>query len=163
MKTLGGILPLRSPTHRLALGVGVATWLAGFIAVYLLAPLDTGRGLLSGYWAFQPGSQLGNALALAIYALWGAGVFLMLRRSRLGTAGLAVAAHGLIGVGIYYPATVMSLGVAHVTDVQHDAPVYGDIALWLVLSGGVTLLVWGGLLLMRRFRERTQHRGITRH
>lgn len=163
MRTSGGILPLYSPTRKLALGLGAATWLAGFIAVYLLAPLDTGQGLLNGYGAFQPGSHRGNVLALAIYALWGTGVLFMLSRSRLSTVSVALAAHGLIGVGIYYPAAVMSLGVAHVTDIQHEAPVYGDAAMWLVLSGGVTLLVLGGLLLTRWLAERTQHRSITRH
>ncbi|MFJ6416379.1 hypothetical protein [Paeniglutamicibacter sp. NPDC091659] len=140
MKDLSAVLPVRSRTHTVALGVGAATWLAGFVSVYLVAPLGAGLDLWQSYAAFPGGSNVGNALALVIYAAWGAGVLFVVRGSILGAPTSVLAAHGLIGVGIFYPAAVMGFGIAHVVGYEDDESSSGGMAMGLVVSGGYALL-----------------------
>ncbi len=140
MKDLSAVLPARTRTHTIALGVGALTWLAGFVSVYLVAPLNTGLDLWQSYAAFQAGSNAGNALALVVYAAWGAGVLFVVRGSILSAPTSVLAAHGLIGVGVFYPAAVMAFGVAHLTGYGDDSEYRDGIAMPLVLSGGYALL-----------------------
>jgi hypothetical protein len=130
-------LPVRSRTHSVALVVGAATWVAGFIAVYLVAPLGTGLGLAQSYAVFQSGSNTGNLVAAVVYAFWGAGVLFVIRGSRFSPVSSVLGAHALIGVGIYHPATVMDFGVAHVLGYDEGFPSHGGMAMGLVVSGGI--------------------------
>ena len=150
MKKLGAILPLRTRIHAIALAIGAGTWLAGFIAVYLVAPLGTGLQLPGAFAAFQPGSHIGNLLALSLYTLWGAGVLLVIRGSRFGAVASVLGAHGLIGIGAYYPAAVMGFGVAHLAGYSDEAPTHTGMAMGVVFSGGAALLLLCGILVVRR-------------
>ncbi|MFF5790610.1 hypothetical protein ACFY5D_01035 [Paeniglutamicibacter sp. NPDC012692] len=145
MKDLRAILPSRSRTHTIALAVGAGTWVAGFFSVYLVVPLNTGLNLWQSYAAFQTGSHAGNVLAVVVYAAWGAGVLFVVRGSILSAPTAVLAAHGLMGVGIFYPAAVMSFAVAHLTGYGDDSDYQSGVAMPLVLSGGyalVALLAW---------------------
>lgn len=161
MKDLGAVLPVRSRTHAAALGVGAATWLAGFVSVYLVAPLGTGLDLRQSYAAFPGGSNVGNALALAIYAVWGVGVLFVVRGSILSAPTSVLAAHGLIGVGIFYPAAVMGFGIAHVVGYEDDESSSGGMAMGLVVSGGIALVLLVGMLVGRRAVDRMGRAGDT--
>lgn len=161
MSKLSAILPLRTRTHAAALVTGAATWLAGFTAVYLVEPLGTGLGLFGAYGAFHAGSNLGNVLALAIYGLWGACVLFVIRGSRLSAATAVLGAHGLIGIGIFYPAAVMSFGITHVVGDENDVPSHGGTAMGLVVSGGIALVLLFGMLSGRRAANRMERAGIT--
>ncbi|GAA1496187.1 hypothetical protein [Paeniglutamicibacter kerguelensis] len=161
MKKLSAVLPARSRTHTVALGVGAATWLAGFVSVYLVAPVGTGLNVWQSYAAFQAGSNAGNALALAIYAVWGAGVLFVVRGSRLSAVTSVLGAHGLIGIGVFYPAAVMGFGIAHVVGYEDDVPSHGGMAMGLVVSGGIALVLLFGMLAGRRAANLMERAGIS--
>jgi hypothetical protein len=145
MKKTGPILPLRFRTRPLATGLGATLWLAGMVSVYVVMPRagipSSGRSLWDAYAAFQPGSHLGNLVAGSIFTLASALVLFAIHRSRLGAVSGALAACGLMGLGIYYPAAVMGFGMAHVVASQGEAPAQGGVAMTLVLSGGIALLI----------------------
>lgn len=146
MNPMSAILPLRTRTHMVPLALGAATWLAGVLSIYVAAPFAVGTGFFGAYAAFGAGANFGNLLALGIFTLWAVLVLLVLRGSRLGPATSILGAHGLIGIGVYYPAAVMSFGMAHVVGYEDDAPEQGLAAMGLVASGGGALLLLLGTL-----------------
>ncbi|MDQ0093473.1 hypothetical protein [Paeniglutamicibacter psychrophenolicus] len=145
VKKTGPILPLRLRTRPAATGVGATLWLAAMVSVYVVMPqagsFSSGRNLWDTYAVFQAGSHLGNLVAGCIFTLCSALVPIVIRRSRLGAVSGALAACGLIGLGIYYSAAVMGFGMAHVVASEGEAAAQGGLAMNLVPSGGNALPV----------------------
>lgn len=163
MKDLSAILPLRTRTHALSLAIGAATWLAGLVAVYLVAPFAAGLGFFGAYAALEPGSAFGNVLALVIFTLWSALVLFVFRGSRLSPVTAVLGAHGLIGIGIFYPAAVMGFGLAHVVGYGDDAPAQGALAMRLVVSAGIALVLLVGTLVGRWMSNRIGRIAASQH
>lgn len=150
MKKPGAILPLPTRTHVVALAAGTATWLAGMAAVYLVAPLAVGRGPWGAHAAFEPGSNFGNIVAAGFFTLFSALVLLAIGRSRFGALASVLGAHGLIAIGIFYPAAVMDFAIAHVVALEDDASRDGGLAMGLVASGCLSMVLLGVLVLRGR-------------
>ena len=161
MRDLGAILPLRTTTHTVSLALGLATWLGSLVAVYVVQPLAVGRGLPGAFPALDSGSHAGNLVAAGIFTLWSALVLFVVRGSRLSTPTSVLAAHGLIGVGIFYPAMVMAMGIYEVVGYDEEAPSFGGPAIALAVSGGAALVLLFGMLVGRRVADRLGRAGFT--
>lgn len=161
MRDPGAILPLRTTTHTVSMGVGLATWLAGLAAVYVAQPLAVGRGLSGAFLALEPGSHVGNLVAGGIFTFWVGLVLFVVRGSRLSAPSSILAAHGLIGIGVFYAALVMAMGMSDVVDYGEESPAVGGPAIALAVSGGIALVLLFGILVGRRVAERLGRAGAT--
>ena len=44
------------------------SWLIGFVSIFLIAPTNSGMGIVDSYVLFQVGSNFGNVLALVFWS-----------------------------------------------------------------------------------------------
>ncbi|MFP3463526.1 hypothetical protein R5O87_22030 [Arthrobacter globiformis] len=130
----------REPRWPVWSAVAVA-WLIGFISNFMVAPTNTGMGVVDSYASFQTGSNFGNGLALVIWS----GVTLLsvwlAQRWAAPKWATIFGAYGLTAIVSLYPSAVISNAVAHVVALE-DSSVYHDWLAWpLVLSGLVAVIV----------------------
>ena len=123
------------------------SWLIGFVSVFLIAPTNSGLGIVDSYARFQVGSNFGNVLALVFWSCMALLPGWLLSR-RAGPAWIqAFLAYGVPAVISLFPAVVVSNAVAHVVAVD-DAFIYRDwLAGPLVISGlvAITIAIVGSL------------------
>jgi hypothetical protein len=123
-------------------------WLLGFVSNFLIAPTNTGMGVMDSYASFHIGSNFGNAMALVIWSCAALlSVWLASRWSETTWVRVLVA-YGVPAVVSLYPSAVISNAVAHVVAVK-DSLFYHDWLAWpLMLSGLMALVValLGGVL-----------------
>ncbi len=133
----------------------VVSWLIGFVSIFLIAPTNSGMGIVDSYVLFQVGSNFGNVLALVF---WSCTVLLAgwLLPRRAGPAWIhAFLAYGVPAVFSLFPAVVVSNAVAHVVAVD-DTFVYRDwLAGPLVISGlvAITIAIVGSLWARSRMAQ----------
>lgn len=136
--------PSDAPASRGPWMVWAATsisWVIGFASIFLVAPTNSGVGVMEAYALFQPGSNFGNALA---FLCWSGAALITgwLQSRRPGRILIRMAiAFGVPAVFSLFPAAVVSNAIAHAVAVE-DGFVYHDwLAGPLVVSGVVALSI----------------------
>lgn len=145
---------VRRGSWRVWVSVGVS-WLIGFVSIFLIAPTNSGMGVIDSYALFQAGSNLGNVMALVFWSCTALLAGWLLARGPGPTWIRVFLAYAVPAVISLFPAAVVSNAVAHVVSVD-DAFVYRDwLAGPLLISGLVAMTIaLVGIFLVRNRKAR---------
>lgn len=112
-----------------------APWLVGFVSIFLVAPTNAGMGTWSAYASFQPGSNFGNVLALALWSCAALSSGWLCSRWSARTSVRVLCAYGVPAVLSLYPAAAVSNAVSHVMAIEDTFTYRDGLAGPLVVSG----------------------------
>lgn len=125
----------------------VIPWLLGFYAVFIVTARFTGLGLFESYFAFQSGSNLGNAVWFGAWSIVSGGVCwaLVRRLSRRSNArtmfALGLTAYGVPAALLIFPDTAMGFAVSHVRVFSNEPVPYSGLSLLLIQTGAASLVL----------------------
>ena len=133
-------------------GAAGVAWAVGFVSNFLVAPTNTGMGVVGSYAAFEPGSKVGNVGALLLWTGVSARAARHFSRSTGPLVARVLAGFAIPALLSVYPSAVVSHAVGHLVPIE-DGFVYGDwLALPLVLAGVAAMVAAGIAALISRRR-----------